>query len=559
MKKILSVVVSLLLCTLLMVGLSSCTLYLTEYGLPGPGSTVYFGVWGESGSMTPISWTVLNKTDEQVTMISTYIIDAKVFDDSAQPFASSDIKTWLEGTFLSGAFTSAEQNAITGSPTLLSAADAASLFGTDAARTSTATAFAVTAGCTGDMWWLSDDAGSTANAAMVDGAGAIDSTTGTVKTDTSIGVRPVITVDADAVALVVGATEASDFSSFTEHQMNLTQDSGSSYVLTVYDSAFPTLTVTDYTLEDDVLTVSCSTSAALTGSQKIFCYLQVTGGIAGGLSLDCFGWSSLTDGEATFTGFDPSYQYKAILAVGEPAAGDYYTCYAGAADVIDVVDYLAITGIEENEHFEAGESVAFGATGYKLSVASPESDEYRWVPASWSVSTASGTWSGSPYTSSFTLPTDGSYTLTVNYTCESYSITTSSWEESTSMTEDQTRSVSFVLDKAVEFTSSDADGKIYTGGRITLTPSVQNGTWSFDGTYLSQDGFSFTALKAGTTTVTYTVGAYSESYVITIQQSGLPNTGQDFSWVWLLCGLALALAAAGISGVRKRKKANMPL
>ena len=77
--------------------------------------------------------------------------------------------------------------------------------------------------------------------------------------------------------------------------------------------------------------------------------------------------------------------------------------------------------------------------------------------------------------------------------------------------------------------SSDSDGTIYTGGRVTLTPSLGGGTWDFDEAYLSRDGNTFTALKAGKTTVTYAAGGISVAYDVTIEASGLPTTGQDFA------------------------------
>ncbi len=99
--------------------------------------------------------------------------------------------------------------------------------------------------------------------------------------------------------------------------------------------------------------------------------------------------------------------------------------------------------------------------------------------------------------------------------------------------------------------STAENGTAYTGGRFSLTPSVSGGEWTFDSAYFSRKGNTFTALKEGTSTITYTFSGASVVYEVTIQQSGLPNTGQDFSWTWILCGLALALAAAGML-VRRR-------
>jgi uncharacterized repeat protein (TIGR02543 family)/LPXTG-motif cell wall-anchored protein len=93
--------------------------------------------------------------------------------------------------------------------------------------------------------------------------------------------------------------------------------------------------------------------------------------------------------------------------------------------------------------------------------------------------------------------------------------------------------------------SSDADGVIFTGGRVTLTPSLAGGEWTYDSAYFTRDGGMFTALKAGTSTITYTVSGASTTYDVTIEASGLPETGQDFTWVWLLAAGAV-LAAAGV-------------
>ena len=105
--------------------------------------------------------------------------------------------------------------------------------------------------------------------------------------------------------------------------------------------------------------------------------------------------------------------------------------------------------------------------------------------------------------------------------------------------------------------SSVAGGKIYTGGRITLTPNIAGGTWTFDGAYLSRHGDTFTALKTGTSTVTYTVGGVSASYTVTINAAVLPETGQSFIWIWILgAAAALLLCAAGVL-VRRRLNAAL--
>lgn len=104
---------------------------------------------------------------------------------------------------------------------------------------------------------------------------------------------------------------------------------------------------------------------------------------------------------------------------------------------------------------------------------------------------------------------------------------------------------------ALELESDNSDGKIYTGGRITLTPNHTGGTWVFDESFLSRDGDTFTALKAGTTRVTYTWEDETVTYDVTITASGLPETGQDFTWVYIAAGGAVLVLAAALL-LRKR-------
>ncbi len=99
---------------------------------------------------------------------------------------------------------------------------------------------------------------------------------------------------------------------------------------------------------------------------------------------------------------------------------------------------------------------------------------------------------------------------------------------------------------ALALASSDADGHIYTGGRITLTPNHTGGTWSYDESFLSKDGNTFTALKTGSTHVEYKWEDETVTYDVTITLSELPSTGQDTTWGWLLCGTALTALAAGV-------------
>jgi hypothetical protein len=103
---------------------------------------------------------------------------------------------------------------------------------------------------------------------------------------------------------------------------------------------------------------------------------------------------------------------------------------------------------------------------------------------------------------------------------------------------------------------STSSATVYTGGRFTLTPSVSGGVWDWDEEYFSatfNSPATFTALKDGASTITYTVGGVTASYNVAIEISELPETGQDFAWVWLLCGAALV---PGIAQMLRRRTAK---
>jgi len=115
----------------------------------------------------------------------------------------------------------------------------------------------------------------------------------------------------------------------------------------------------------------------------------------------------------------------------------------------------------------------------------------------------------------------------------------------------QIASYTVTVGEALSLSTADTDGKIYVGGRITLSPNLSGGAWSYDSGYLSLSGNTFTGLNAGTTTVTYTADGQNASYTVTIEDTILPKTGQDFTWVWIL-GIA-AMAVSGLACLMFRK------
>ena len=105
---------------------------------------------------------------------------------------------------------------------------------------------------------------------------------------------------------------------------------------------------------------------------------------------------------------------------------------------------------------------------------------------------------------------------------------------------------------------SPSDNTIFVSGRTTLSPSQPGGTWQYDSSMLTltqnADGsVTVTGLKKGTTTVTYTLGGTTVHAVITISETTLPATGQDFT-LPIVLGIAAVLILGAIA-VMKRKHA----
>lgn len=119
----------------------------------------------------------------------------------------------------------------------------------------------------------------------------------------------------------------------------------------------------------------------------------------------------------------------------------------------------------------------------------------------------------------------------------------------------QSQSFEVTVAQKLSLSESVPGGRIYTGGRIELTPNIEGGTWSYDSAFLSLSGNTFTALKAGTTRVTYAVTGQSISFDITIMATALPETGQDFSWVIVLGSVAVIALLGALLLVRRKKEA----
>jgi len=130
-------------------------------------------------------------------------------------------------------------------------------------------------------------------------------------------------------------------------------------------------------------------------------------------------------------------------------------------------------------------------------------------------------------------------------------------------------------------TSNPSDGIIYTGGRVIFTPLFTGGEWQYDSTYIQADFTNpnkpvFKALKPGKTQISYTVspytyetepgsvgvtgisedeeGNYTVTLDITIKDSLLPVTGQNFTLAIILALTGLITAAAVLITMKKKNK-----
>ena len=155
-----------------------------------------------SNGKEPIEWLVLEDKGDTLTLISRYALDAKPYHNEWVyiTWANCTLRSWLNGTFLNAAFTSAEQGKIqtvrvtaednpywgteAGSDTydkvwLLSIREAKNLFSSNAARVCYATATAKANGCGYNSdgscwWWLRSPGGDSLNAAGVHYEGWVD-------------------------------------------------------------------------------------------------------------------------------------------------------------------------------------------------------------------------------------------------------------------------------------------------------------------------------------------------------------------------------------------------
>lgn len=103
---------------------------------------------------------------------------------------------------------------------------------------------------------------------------------------------------------------------------------------------------------------------------------------------------------------------------------------------------------------------------------------------------------------------------------------------------------------------SSLNNDIYVGGSITLTPNINGGTWTWDKDFFTatfNSPATFTALKAGSTSITYTVEGVSVTYDVSIEAGILPSTGQFFPSFIIGLGTIVLMTIMTLFS-KKRKK-----
>ena len=195
------------------------------------GDHVLFGTYEQDNDLSngpePIEWIVLDSTGKEAVLISRYGLDNMHIRREREhaEWSNSDMRSWLNGTFLDAAFTAQERGALLASDFpdsvngsgrdevsgdlvyLLSSAEAAGYFSSDAERKCFPTRYAVSHkvfigegmidekdGC---RWWLRTGTAYYGEEyfSYVKASGAIDTEYGFNASHWGIAVRPVIRVD----------------------------------------------------------------------------------------------------------------------------------------------------------------------------------------------------------------------------------------------------------------------------------------------------------------------------------------------------------------------------
>lgn len=184
-----------------------------------PGDYVYFGHYEQDGDLATdyegIEWLVLDRTGNQVTLLSRYLLDVLPYNDTdtaeAVTWEESSLRMWLNNAFFLTAFSRDEREAIravqlendAGNSTsdkvyLLSREEMEAYFEDEGSRIATPTEYARQSIDPANWWWLRSRGGSENTAMIVTDTGLFSSS-GDEVNFTGDGIRPAITVDLDAL------------------------------------------------------------------------------------------------------------------------------------------------------------------------------------------------------------------------------------------------------------------------------------------------------------------------------------------------------------------------
>ena len=175
------------------------------------GDTVYFGAYEQdndtSNGEEDIEWLVLAKERKKVLVISKYALDCQPYNWSYKKYPTWEtcsLRRWLNGTFISAAFSSEEKNMIqsmTDQVFLLSIAEAEKYFSSDSARQCQGTAYCYAQGAhkadNGNCWWWlrsPGEAGYGGSAAGIRGGGSVNFS-GNYVSSSDNAVRPAMWID----------------------------------------------------------------------------------------------------------------------------------------------------------------------------------------------------------------------------------------------------------------------------------------------------------------------------------------------------------------------------
>lgn len=539
------------------------------------GTQVYFGSFGGNA----IKWYVVAMDSGTATLWTTTSMEDKPYDTSHQGgthqnWSGSDICTWLNSTFKNNAFSVGEQAAMA---VQYGTANELYSWGTIDSRqtivlpsvneignyTTTGTwNIDQTTRTFSETWWLRSPGETLDRAAFVFNNGNVF-VSGHLVYDYR-AIRPAFKLNLSSVIFTSAASGASGKSSATV---------GGGLV----GASAPTGAV-KFTMQDtnQALSVNATTAQSTqSGSTLTFSYANATAGsnqfvscvLADG-SGDVKYYGKLANSSSAVSGSlsiplsgvaNGTYTLKIF---SEQANGHNYTDFCSAPVTMAVtvsggtgtVSSFGGTVLSNNADLLSVMGQPVTATGTGTS-ASPKTAAINVATTKTSITFADITAAGASMhtysNSGFSANEDAAINLSMGANHVYVKVTA---EDGTTLYYDVT------VNRAVVISGLPATYAMYEGGRVTWEPQPDGGTWDWDHSMFSatfNSPATFTALKAGTSTITYTVSGVSQSVTVTIHEAVLPKTGQSFTWAWALGALAvLCCGAAAFSFGRKRQRAR---